>query len=157
MADPFERFGDFARCSAISRVTLAEARAGSSASGSSHRFEAFADGLIGEISELDTVRARVRERCVGGTGAGKVGVQLDHVADVDDDQERWPAFIGRQGAGVAFGLAASALQGVVKTFGGARKLDFLGLQHVAAALVAVDAATGAAAVTVGKVTRRSKT
>ena len=96
------------------------------------------------------MRARVRERCVGGTGAGKVGVQLDHVADVDDDQERWPAFIGRQGAGVAFGLAASALQGVVKTFGGARKLDFLGLQHVAAALVAVDAATGAAAVTVGK-------
>ena len=51
------------------------------------------------------MRARIGKRRVGGAGAGELGVQLDDVADIDHDQERRPAFLGRQRAGVAFGLA----------------------------------------------------
>jgi hypothetical protein len=40
------------------------------------------------------------------------------VADIDDDQEGRPAFVGGQRAGVAFGLAAGAQQGVVETLAG---------------------------------------
>jgi hypothetical protein len=64
------------------------------------------------------MRARVGEGRVGGAAAGEVGVQLDDVADIDHDQEGRPAFLGRQGAGVAFGLATGALQGVVEALGG---------------------------------------
>jgi hypothetical protein len=65
------------------------------------------------------------------------------VADIDDDQEGRPTFVGGQGAGVAFGLAAGALQGVVKAFGGGAERDFLGFEDEVPALVAVDAAGAA--------------
>jgi hypothetical protein len=104
----------------------AEARVGSSASGSSHRvLQALADRFVGKIGEPDAVRARVGEGRVGGAGAGEVGVQLDDVADIDDDQEGRPALLGRQRAGVVFGLAAGALQGVVEALAGAPSLIFL--------------------------------
>ncbi len=91
----------------------------------------------------------------------EVGVELDHVADVDDDQERRPALVGRQALGVGLGLLArlahdpvplrpAAPAGAGSQF---RKLEaeslelgdllqalgaLLGLQHEAAALVEVD-------------------
>ncbi len=113
-------------------------------------FEACAEVFVGKIGQADAVRARVGERRVGGAGAGEVGVQLDDVADVDDDQERRPAFFGRQGAGVAFGLAAGALQGVVESLAGNSKLDLLGFEDEVAAPVAVDAPGRAAAVAVAE-------
>ena len=78
------------------------------------RSQAGTDRFVGQIGKPDTMRARVGERRVGGAGAGKVGVEFDHPPDVDDDQERRPAFLGRQRAGVAFGLATGALHRVVE-------------------------------------------
>jgi hypothetical protein len=101
--------------------------------------QALADAGLGEVGEFDAVRARVGEGRVGGAGAGEVGVQLDDVADIDDDQERRPALVGGQRAGVAFGLAAGAQQGIVEALAGSAEFDLLGFENEMAALVAVDA------------------
>ena len=45
------------------------------------------------------------------------------MADVDHDEKRRAAFVGRQGAGVLLGLAASAEHGVVPTCGAARAVS----------------------------------
>ena len=72
------------------------------------------------------------------------------MADVDNDQEGRPAFLGRQGACVALGLTTGALQGVVEALGGSAEFDLLGLQHEVAALEAVDATRRFAAVAVAE-------
>jgi hypothetical protein len=112
--------------------------------------QALADAGLGEVGEFDAMRARVGERGVGGAGACEVGVQLDDVADIDDDQERRPALVGGQRASVAFGLAARPLQGVVETLAGSDEADLLGFENEMAALVAVDAPARRAAVAVAK-------
>ena len=145
-----------ARWSAISRVTFAEARAGSSACGlAPESGEALADGAAGvafgaQFGQPDAVRARIGEGRVGGAGTGEVGIELDDVADIDDNEKRRPAFRRRQRAGVTLGLAAGALHGVVEAPGGGAGLDLLGFEHEVAALVAVDAAGGFAAVAVAE-------
>ncbi len=45
--------------------------------------------------------------------AGKVGIGLDHMADIDDDQEGRPAIGARHGAGITVGLIAGAQHGVI--------------------------------------------
>ena len=72
------------------------------------RLQALADVGVGEVGEPDAMRAWVGEGRVGGAGTRELGVPLDDVADVDDDQERWPALVGRQCARVTLGLAAIA-------------------------------------------------
>jgi hypothetical protein len=140
-----------AKWPAIARVTRAETRVGSSASGSRHSIlQALADAGLGEVGEFDAMRARVGEGGVGGAGACEVGVQFDDVADIDDDQERRPALVGGQRASVAFGLAARALQSVVETLAGSAEADLLGFENEMAALVAVDAPARRAAVAVAK-------
>ena len=57
--------------------------------------QALADRLAVQVGQPDAVRARVGERRVGGAAAAGLGVELDHVADIDDDEERRPAFAGR--------------------------------------------------------------
>jgi hypothetical protein len=108
------------------------------------------DRFVGELGKPDAVRARVGKRRVGGAGTGEVGVQFDDLADVDDDQERRPALVGRQRAGIAFGLTAGALQGVIEHPAGDTGPDLLGFKHEMGAPVAVDAAERAAAVAVTK-------
>gem|GEM_PF-2992592 len=112
--------------------------------------QALAEAAFGEVGEPDAVRTRVGEGGIGGAGAREVGVQLDDLADIDDDQERRPALVGRQRAGVAFGLAARPLQGVVETLAGDVEADLLGFENEMAALVAVDASVRRTAVTVAK-------
>ena len=58
--------------------------------------EGFADLGQGELGEEDAVRGRVRERGVGAAGAGELGVEIDAVADIDDDEEGRAAFAGRE-------------------------------------------------------------
>ncbi len=87
--------------------------------------EAGADFRLGEVVEADAVAARVGERGVAAAGAGEFGVELDDVADIEDDQEGRAAFVGGQVAGVVFGLAAGAQQGVVELAGFGPGADFL--------------------------------
>ena len=112
--------------------------------------EAGADFRPGEVVELDAVAARVGEGRVAAAGAGEFGVELDDVADIDDDQEGRPAFVGGQVAGVVFSLAAGAQHGVVEHAGLEAGADFLGLADEGGAPVAVDEAVAGAAVAVVK-------
>ena len=117
---------------------------------------------------------RIGERDVGAAGAGELGVELDAVADIDDEQQRRAAFAGGQGAGVLLGLAAGAsmasshaalprwavpffaalafgLVALGERLGGFAFLDaLLGFEDEAAALVEVDAAGAGGAVAVMK-------
>lgn len=67
-----------------------------------------------QLVQGEAVGAGVGERCVGGTGPGEFGVELDRVADVHDDNERRAALCGGQGTGVLFCLAVCPEQGAVE-------------------------------------------
>lgn len=108
-------------------------------------FEAGADFRLAEVVEPDAVAARIGEGRVAAAGAGEFGVELDDVADVEDDEEGRPAFVGGQVAGVVFSLATGAQQGVVELAGFGAGADFLGFADEAAAFVAVDEAVAGAA------------
>ena len=110
--------------------------------------QALADRLAVQVGQRDAVRARVGERRVGGAAAAELGVELDHVADIDDDEKRRPPFRSRQRAGVALGLRAGAQERVVEAFGVRACTHFLGFEHEASALVAVDEAVALRAVAV---------
>lgn len=113
MAGAFERFGDLRQMFGdFARDLGRGARGVKRERVEPDGFEAFADCFVPGVAQLgepDAVRARIGERRVGGAGAREIGVQLNHMADVDDDQEGGATFIGRQGAGVAFGMATGAL------------------------------------------------
>ncbi len=132
--------------------------------------EGLADVGLGEVGEEDAVRGRVREVDVGAAGAGEFRVELDGVADIDDEEEGRPAFARREGTGVLLGLAVGLEHGVIPRGGAAdggpflRALGFglgdggerpgvlllldalLGLEDEAAALVEIDAAGAGGAV-----------
>lgn len=110
--------------------------------------EAGADVGLAEVFELDAVAARVGKGGVAAAGAGEFGVELDDVADIEDDEKGRAAFVGGQVAGVVFGLATGAQQGVVELAGFGAGADFLGFADEAAAFVAVDEAVAGAAVAV---------
>ena len=112
--------------------------------------EAGADFRLGEVVEPDAVAARIGEGRVAAAGAGEFGVELDNVADVEDDEKGRPAFVGRQVAGVVFSLAMGAQQGVVELAGFRPGADFLGFADEAAAFVAVDETVAGAAVAMMK-------
>jgi hypothetical protein len=126
VAGAFERLGELGQMRGDLARDAGRGRGiGSSASGSSQTAAGGRGCFVAQVGEPDAVRARVGERRVGGAGAGEVGVQLDDVADIDHDQEGRPAFVGRQGAGVVFGLAAGAQHGVVEARVWAPSLIFL--------------------------------
>lgn len=132
--------------------------------------EGFADDGLREVGEEDAVGGRVREVDVGAAGAGEFRVELDGVADIDDEEEGRPAFARREGAGVLLSLAVGLEHGVIPRGGAAdggpflRALFFglrhrgerggflllldalLGLEDEAAALVEIDAAGAGGAV-----------
>ena len=70
--------------------------------------QARADRLAVHVGQRDAVRVRVGERRVGGAAAAELGVQLDHMIDIADQEEWRPAFGSRQRSGIGFGLAAGA-------------------------------------------------
>ncbi len=119
--------------------------------------QAVSDGLVFELLKQDAVGERVGERDVGFAGAGKVGEDLDGVADVHDDQEGRPAIGGGERLCVLLGLIAGAEHGKVPARGSAnggpaamRRFEeqrglgslaaLLGLKDETAALVEIDAA-----------------
>ena len=55
------------------------------------RSQAFAHGGIAQVLQIDAVRLAVRELGVVLPLQGEVGVKLDHMANIDDDQKRRPA------------------------------------------------------------------
>jgi hypothetical protein len=88
-----------ASLSAISRVTLALWRVGSSPSGS-----------LQARARSKWVSSFARSfRVIGLAEPGKVGIQLDHVADVHHEDERRVAFLGRERADIPFGFALGTL------------------------------------------------
>jgi len=115
-----------------------------------HGLEAGTDFRPGKVVEPDAVAARVGKGRIAAAGAGEFGVELDDVADIDDDQEGRAAFIRRQVAGVVLGLAAGAQHGVVEHAGLEAGADFLDLADEGGAPVAVDEAVAGAAVAVVK-------
>ena len=61
--------------------------------------------VVAQVLQHDSVTRPVGELGISFAGAGEVGIDLDAIADVGDEQERWPAMIDGEGLGVAFGLA----------------------------------------------------
>ena len=66
---------------------------------------------VAQAVERDAEALGVRELAVALAGPAEVGIELEAVADVDDDQERRPAVVDRERLGVALGLTPSALHG----------------------------------------------
>ncbi len=64
--------------------------------------------LVAQVLQHDPVARPVGELGVGFAGAGEIGIDLDAIANVGDEQERWPAMINGERLGVAFGLTDSA-------------------------------------------------
>ncbi len=95
VAGAFERFGNLGQMHGdLARDLGRGARGVERQRVEPQGFEACAEVFVGKIGQADAVRARVGERRIGGAGAGEIGVQLDDVADVDDEQKRRPAFVG---------------------------------------------------------------
>ena len=120
---------------------------------------------VAEVAERDPVAGGVGERGVEPARAREVGVEVDHVAHVGDDQERRRGLGGLQVAGVALGLvpgrdhrglpgarAARAVAGAeCAPAGGPLGVGaLLGLPHERPALVEVDEPLGLAAVAEGE-------
>ena len=103
-----------------------------------------AEGLahvgVAQFGEQDAVALRIGERDVGAAGAGELGVELDAVADIDDDEERRAAFAGGERAGVLLGLAAGLEHGFIP-----RRAAALGVPFFAAFAFALVASASASA------------
>ena len=149
-----------ARRPAISRVTRAAVRAGSSASGSDQtKGEAVANLRVAQVFEADAKAGGVGEVGVVLAGAGEVGEKLDLLANGDGDQ-KGRIFV-RKRPGIAFGLATGPNHRIVPGRAGRRsrgrvgkqrelrrrhgERPALGFENEVAALVEVDAAGGAGA------------
>ena len=118
-----------------------------------------------QVGEIEAEAFAIGELRVVLAGAGEVGIEVEAEADVADDQERRPALLRRDIAGIALGLPLDLLH-VSRPFRRVadvkpalvvviqlerRGLDpgrraLLGFQHEAAALIEVDALAARAAV-----------
>jgi len=86
-----------------------------------------ADVRVAQGVERNAEGLGVRELAVALSGPAEVGIELEAVADIDDDQEGRPAMVDRQGLGIALGLAAGALHGDGPVRGAAHGGAFAGL------------------------------
>lgn len=68
---------------------------------------------IAQVIQRDAVAVTVGELGVALPLAREVGVDLDHVADIDDQQEGRPAIRAGDSASIAIGLIAGAQHGVI--------------------------------------------
>ena len=73
----------------------------------------FAGRLIAQVLQSDPVAVAIGKLGVALALAGKVGVNLNHMAHVHNQQEGRPAILTRYGAGVSDGLIAGAEHGVI--------------------------------------------
>lgn len=131
--------------------------------------QTLADLFVSQIIEMNTEGLPIRELRVMLSLKRKVGVKLDHVPDIDHDDEGRPAFLRRQAAGIAFRLLAGVAHQRIPLGAAARagtgplqwKIEadlpqfrqlrvplaaLLGFEDEAAALVQVDIVGGIAAV-----------
>lgn len=92
--------------------------------------------------------ARIGEWRVGGAGARELGIHLDAVADIDDDQEGRASFSDRQRPRVLLGLAARTQHRVIEALGVRIELELLRLEHERATPIQIDASVRGAAVAV---------
>ena len=85
--------------------------------------------FLAEVGEEDAVLFRVREALVMAAGAGELGVEIDAVADVANDEKRRAALGDGERGDVAAALVEGAFEGAVEgggaalavaTFGGER-------------------------------------
>ena len=90
----------------MSRVTFADACAGSSDAGSSQILRRRSrTSVVAQVFKVDAKGLAVRELGVVLSLSGKIGVDLDAMADIADEDEGRPAMRRRQRAGVFFRLA----------------------------------------------------
>jgi hypothetical protein len=88
--------------------------------------EALADFRAVEVRQGDAVRDGIGEAFVLAAGAGELGVEVDGVADIADDEEGRAALIGGQGGDVAAALVVGAFKGFVEGEGAAFAVAGLG-------------------------------
>ena len=72
--------------------------------GAPDRAQAVSDGPVAQTFQRDGIAAPIRELGVVLPLAGEVSVDLDHVTDIDDEDEGRPAVLLRQRAGVVLRL-----------------------------------------------------
>jgi len=75
--------------------------------------------FLAEIGEEDAVVFRVREALVMAAGAGELGVKIDAVADVANEEKRRAALGERERGDVAAALVEGAFEGAVEGGGAA--------------------------------------
>ncbi|MBK6376757.1 MAG: hypothetical protein IPF61_07305 [Xanthomonadales bacterium] len=112
--------------------------------------QAFADFRLAQIVQGNAMAARIRERRVGGPGAAELGEQFNALTDIDDDQERWAALSGGQGAGIGFGLAARTQDGIIESARVHAGLELFRFEHERAAPIQIDAPRAGAAIAMRK-------
>ncbi len=88
--------------------------------------QGFARLGFGEIGERDAARARIGESDVVAAFLGEVGVELDNVAHIDDDEEDRRRLVVGKAVCVALGLQESPEHRVVPPLGAADDLVFPG-------------------------------
>jgi hypothetical protein len=81
--------------------------------------QAVADFGPVKVRQVDAVRDGIGEALVLAAGAGELGVEVDGVADVANDQERRAALLGRQRGDLAAPLVEGAFEGLVEGEGAA--------------------------------------
>ena len=70
--------------------------------------------LASQVVQMDAITVAIRELVIALPLPRKIGVKLDHVANVHDHQEGRPAIFFGHGARIAVGLIAGLEHGVVK-------------------------------------------
>lgn len=83
------------------------------------RAEEITHGGIAQFFEVNAAFGGVGEGEVGAAGAGEFGINIEAVADIDDDQKRRAAFGAGEGADVVERLVVGAVEGFVPTLGAA--------------------------------------
>jgi hypothetical protein len=83
------------------------------------RAETLADLRTSQVGQSDAVILRIWKALVVAAGAGELGIKVDTVADVADDEKGRASLSGRQGSDVGARLVEGPLEGAVKGGGAA--------------------------------------
>lgn len=94
------------------------------------RAEAFADLFIAEVFEVDAEAVAVRELGVALPLAQEIGIDLDEVPDIHDEEGGGPAVLLCHGTGLAVRLVAGAEHGVFEAPGAPLAVAGLGAGRV---------------------------
>ena len=101
-------------------------------------FEPLDDPVVAQILQADAKALAVGKVGVGAAAAGKVGVNLQHIADVADDDEGRGWMVGGQAEDIVLGLTPRvAHQHVPLALGRGGRGGFVRLEQRSLAVVAV--------------------